>query len=64
MRAIVKRRDDVVRTGWRSGLGSWARAGTRDRGDPPPLLTDTLSREIDEFARVLDRTLTAVSRAS
>jgi 4-aminobutyrate aminotransferase-like enzyme len=63
MRAIVvRRRDDVVRTAWRSGLKL---LGAGWNGETAAIrllfLADTLSREVDEFARVLDLTLTAVN---
>ena len=66
MRAlVVRRRDDVVRTAWRSGLkllgAGWAGETSAIR---LLFLADTLSREVDEFERVLDRSLAALERGS
>jgi 4-aminobutyrate aminotransferase len=64
LRAIlVRRRQDLIRFAWRRGLKllgcGWA-------GEISPIrlvfLADTLAREIDEFLRVLDETLTAFER--
>ena len=62
MRAVlVRRRDDVVRTAWRGGLKM---LGAGWSGETAPIrllfLADTLSREVDEFARVLDRILSSL----
>lgn len=59
---VVKRRDAIVAAGWKHGLKllgcGWA-------GDSSVLrvlfLADTLTRELDEFLRILDATLTEVS---
>jgi 4-aminobutyrate aminotransferase-like enzyme len=66
MRAlVVRRRSDVVRTGWSKGVKL---LGCGLPGDVAAirllLLADTLAREVDELLRVLDATLTAVSRSS
>ncbi len=60
---VVHQRESVVQAGWRRGLKL---LGCGLSGDPAVIrvvfLADTLSREIDEFLRVLDGVLSEVER--
>lgn len=60
---VLHRREAVVKAGWRRGLKL---LGCGLSGDPSVIrvlfLADTLSREIDEFLRVLDAALSEVER--
>ncbi|HZL99511.1 MAG TPA: aminotransferase class III-fold pyridoxal phosphate-dependent enzyme [Planctomycetota bacterium] len=60
----VRHRDEVIATGWRQGakLIGCGRRGALSRLRIV-LLTDVLTREIDEMIRVLERTFAAVSVA-
>ena len=60
----VRHRDEVIATGWRQGakLLGCGRRGTLSRLRIV-LLTDVLTREIDQMIAVLERTLAAVSAA-
>ena len=57
----VSNRDAVLAEGWKRGLKM---LGCGPSGDPSRIrllfLADTLSREIDDFARVFEETIEAV----